>query len=174
MKIGDKGPDFVDLIGVCGNKHSLADFEEDVLVLVFSCNHCPVVVAYEKRMMEIQADYADRGVRLIAINPNDEVNYPTDSLENMVKRADEKGFNFPYLRDETQEVARAYGAERTPEIFVLDSERKLRYHGRIDDNTNDPSSVQSHDLRNALDDLLEGREVKVPDTTPVGCTIKWK
>jgi peroxiredoxin len=174
VKIGDKAPDFVDLMGVCGGKHNLSDFDQDLLVLVFSCNHCPVVVAYEDRMIQIQADYADRGVKLIAINPNDDVQYPADNFDNMVRRAEEKGFNFPYLRDDSQEVSVAYGAERTPEVFVLDSDRVLRYHGRIDDNTNDPASVQSHDLRNALDDLLGGGEVKVPDTTPVGCTIKWK
>jgi peroxiredoxin len=174
VKIGDKGPDFVDLMGVCGERHSLADFDQDLLVLIFSCNHCPVVVAYEDRMIQIQADYADKGVKLIAINPNDDVKYPADNFDSMVRRAAEKEFNFPYLRDDTQEVSRAYGAERTPEVFVLDSDRILRYHGRIDDNTNDPASVQSHDLRNALDELLSGEEVKVPDTTPVGCTIKWK
>ena len=142
--------------------------------MIFSCNHCPTVVAYEDRMVQIQRDYAGKGVGLVAINPNDDKKYPEDSYQEMVKRAKAKGFNFPYLRDESQEVARSYGAQRTPEVYVLDSERRLRYHGRIDDNVNDPGSVKSRDLGEALDALLAGKEVPVPETAAVGCTIKWK
>ena len=143
-------------------------------MVVVSCNHCPTVVAYEDRMVQIQRDYAGKGVGLVAINPNDDKKYPEDSYQEMVKRARAKGFNFPYLRDEAQEVARSYGAQRTPEVYVLDSERRLRYHGRIDDNVNDAKSVKSHDLRKALDALLAGKEVPVAETTAVGCTIKWR
>jgi len=143
-------------------------------LVVVSCNHCPTVVAYEDRMVQIQRDYAGKGVGLVAINPNDDKKYPEDSYQEMVKRARAKGFNFPYLRDEAQEVARSYGAQRTPEVYVLDSERRLRYHGRIDDNVNDAKSVKSHDLRKALDALLAGKEVPVAETTAVGCTIKWR
>jgi len=175
MKIGQRAPDFGGLLDVSGKRYSLSDFaDKKIVVVIFSCNHCPTVVAYEDRMIQIQRDYADKGVILVAINPNDERRYPQDSYQEMVKRSRAKGFNFPYLRDETQEVARAYGAQRTPEVYVLDSERRLRYHGRIDDNVNDPGSVRSHDLRNALDALLAGKEVPVPDTAAVGCTIKWK
>ncbi len=175
MKIGQSAPDFRGLLDVSGKRYSLSDFaDKKIVVVIFSCNHCPTVVAYEDRMIQIQRDYADKGVILVAINPNDERRYPQDSYQEMVKRSRAKGFNFPYLRDETQEVARAYGAQRTPEVYVLDSERRLRYHGRIDDNVNDPGSVRSHDLRNALDALLAGKEVPVPDTAAVGCTIKWK
>ncbi len=174
MQIGERGHDFRNLLGVDGKVHGMSDFDSPILALVFSCNHCPTVIAYEDRMVQIQRDYGDRGVTLVAINPNDDAKYPTDNYENMVKRSGDKGFNFPYLRDESQEVAEAYGATRTPEVFVLDSDRILRYHGRIDDSTNDPGSVCSHDLRNALDALIAGEEISVPDTVPVGCTIKWK
>jgi peroxiredoxin len=175
MQIGEEGPGFNDLPGVDGKSHSLSDFDDKkIVVVIVTCNHCPVAAAYEDRMIDIQREYGDRGVILVAVNPNEEIDHPTDSFDNMVLRAKEKGFSFPYLRDETQEVARAYGAERTPEVFVLDSDRALRYHGRIDDNTNDPASVQSPDLTNALDALLSGQEVPVADTEPVGCTVKWK
>ena len=174
MKIGDKAPGFSGLKGVDGKIHDLSDYTTQIVVLIFSCNHCPTVIAYEDRMIKIQRDYTHRGVTLIAINPNDASKYPTDNYQNMIKRAQEKGFNFPYLRDESQNVARDYGAQRTPEIFVLDKERILRYHGRIDDNANDPTSVRTPDLRDALEALLEGRKIRVAETAPVGCTIKWK
>ena len=163
-----------DLLGVDGKRHSLSEYDSRLLVVMFSCNHCPTVIAYEDRMMQLQKDYAKKGVTLVAINPNDDGKYPADSYENMIKRAKQKGFGFPYLRDETQKVAKAYGAQRTPEVFVLDANRTLRYHGRIDDNANDARSVHSHDLRKALDALISGEHVPVPDTAPVGCTIKWK
>ncbi len=175
MQIGQKGPNFRGLLDVSGRKYGLSDFSaKKIVVVIFSCNHCPTVVAYEDRMVQIQRDYAGKGVGLVAINPNDDKKYPEDSYQEMVKRARAKGFNFPYLRDEAQEVARSYGAQRTPEVYVLDSERRLRYHGRIDDNVNDAKSVKSHDLRKALDALLAGKEVPVAETTAVGCTIKWR
>jgi len=175
MQIGQKGPDFRGLLDVSGKKYGLSDLAgKKIVVVIFSCNHCPTVVAYEDRMVQIQRDYAGKGVGLVAINPNDDRKYPEDSYQEMVKRARAKGFNFPYLRDETQEVARSYGAQRTPEVYVLDSERRLRYHGRIDDSVNDPKSVKSHDLRKTLDALLAGKEVTAAETAAVGCTIKWK
>lgn len=174
LKIGDPIIPFA-LPGVDGKVHRTQDYDDkEILVIIFSCNHCPYVQAWEGRMIEIQADYADKGVQLIAINANDDRKYPEDSFEEMVKRAKAKGFNFPYLRDETQEVARAYGAERTPEVFVFDRERKLRYHGAIDDNYENPQAVKNPYLRNALDALLAGKEPPVAETPPVGCTVKWK
>lgn len=174
LRIGSKGPDF-DLPGVDGKRYSLSSFaDKKAVVVIISCNHCPTVVAYEDRMIAIQRDYEEKGVALVAINPNDEVRYPADSFEQMGIRAKEKGFNFPYLRDETQEVARGYGATRTPEVFVLDGNRRLVYHGRIDDNEHEPDRVVSHDLRKALDELLAGKPISTPETTPVGCTVKWK
>jgi hypothetical protein len=117
-------------------------------------------------------EYASNGVQFAAINSNDAKAYPEDGFDEMVKRAKERGFNFPYLRDEAQSVVDAYGAVCTPHVFVFDRERRLRYRGRIDDSRN-PTQVKSHDLRNALADLAAGRIVKVPDTRPFGCSIKW-
>jgi peroxiredoxin len=172
LALGSKAPDF-DLLGVDGKRHTLASFsEKPVLVVVFSCNHCPYVKAYEDRMVAIQRDYASRGVQLVAINSNDEKSYPEDSLAQMVVRAKEKGFNFPYLRDQDQTVVEHYGAVCTPHVFTFDGKRNLRYRGRIDD-SRDPLNVKSPDLRNALDDLTTAREVRVPDTKPFGCSIKW-
>jgi peroxiredoxin len=172
LGLGAPAPDF-DLPGVDGKRYSLSSFKDKpVLVVVFSCNHCPYVVAYEDRMIAIQRDYAHRGVQLVAINSNDDKAYPADSFPEMVKRSRDKGFNFPYLRDEPQKVVEAYGGLCTPHVFVFDGGRALRYRGRIDD-SKDPSKVTIHDLRNALDDLLIGRTVRVPDTKPFGCSIKW-
>jgi peroxiredoxin len=173
LELGQNAPDFQNLKGVDGKSYSLESFEDKpVLVVIFSCNHCPYVVAYEDRMIEIQKDYAKRGVQLVAINSNDEGTYPEDSYPKMVERSKEKGFNFLYLRDADQKVVDAYGAVCTPHVFAFDSERKLRYRGRIDD-SKDPKAVKSHDLRSALDDVLAARKVKVPDTRPFGCSIKW-
>jgi peroxiredoxin len=172
LPLGSPAIDF-DLMGVDGKKRSLASFsDKKVLVVVFTCNHCPYAKAYEDRLVGIQRDYAAKGVQLVAINPNDDKSYPEDSFPEMVKRAKEKGFNFPYLRDETQVVADGYGAVCTPHVFVFDQSRRLRYRGRIDD-SRDPTTVKSPDLRNALDDLLASREVRVPDMKPFGCSIKW-
>lgn len=175
LKIGDLAPSFKGLLGVDGKRYSLEDFKDKkVVAIIISCNHCPTVKAYEDRMIAIQREYADKGFLLVAINPNDSRRYPEDSYENMVIRARQKGFNFPYLRDEDQSVARAYGAERTPEVFLLDGERRLRYHGRIDDNVDEPEKARAHYLRDAIEALLTGRKVHVPETTPVGCTVKWR
>lgn len=174
IKIGDKAPDFR-LKGADGKIYSLESFKDArTLVLIISCNHCPYVVAYEDRMIEIQRDYRDKGVRLVAINPNNEITHPEDSFDNMVVRAEKKGFNFPYLRDESQDIAKALGARYTPEVYVFDQDRRLRYHGRIDDNYGNPGAVSHHDLRDALDSLLAGGSVKYAETTAIGCTIKWK
>ena len=172
-KIGEKTPDF-NLPGVDGKNYSFSSFQDKpVLVVMFTCNHCPYVRAYEDRLVAIQRDYMDRGVSLIAINANETKNYPEDSFSHMVKRAKEKGYNFPYLRDEDQTVASAYGATYTPEVFVLDRERKLRYTGRIDDNWQQPQQVSSHDLRNAIEALLKNQSLSQTETHAIGCTIKW-
>ncbi len=172
LNLGQPAPDF-DLIGVDNRRHSLASFEgKRVLVVVFSCNHCPYVKDYEGRMISIQRDYAGKGVQFVAINSNDEKSYPEDSFPEMVKRTAEKSFNFPYLRDGAQTVVDAYGAVCTPHAFAFDEARKLRYRGRIDD-SRDASKVTSQDLRNALDDMVAGQSVRVPDTKPFGCSIKW-
>lgn len=174
LRIGDKAVPF-NLSGIDGKQHSLHEYaEKNAVVVIFSCNHCPYVRAWEDRMVQIQADYESKGVRLVAINANDASKYPDDSFPKMKERAREKNFNFPYLHDETQEVARAYGAERTPEVFLFDSNGILRYHGTIDDNYDDPSAVRTNYLRDALDAVLDGKAAPMSQTRPVGCTIKWK
>ena len=173
LQPGDKAPDFT-LKGTDGRMHRLADdADKPVLVVIFSCNHCPYVQAYEDRMVAIQRDYKDRGVQMIAINSNDDKNYPEDSFDEMVNRARDKAFNFPYLRDASQDVARAYGATHTPQLFVFDRERRLRYTGKIDDNWQNPSAVMRQYLRDTLDSLLKGSEPAEAATHAIGCTIKW-
>ena len=173
LKIGEKAPDF-NLPAVDGKNYSLSDFKDKkAVVVIFSCNHCPYVQAYEDRIIALQEEFKDKGVIFLAINSNDARNYPEDSFENMVKRAKQKGFNFPYLRDTSQDVARAYGASHTPQIFVFDEGRRLCYTGKIDDNWREPNKVKERYLRDALLDIVEGREVKNPETYAIGCTIKW-
>ena len=174
MELNEKAADF-SLKGVDGKRYSLKDFAgAKALVVVFSCNHCPYVQAYEDRMIAIQKDYQDQGVRLVAINSNDADNYPEDDFNSMVARAKVKRFNFPYLWDESQQVARAYGATHTPHLFVFDREGKLAYTGKIDDNWEQPSQVKRQFLREALDDLISGKKPRVAETHAIGCTIKWK
>jgi peroxiredoxin len=173
LKIGDAAPDF-SLPGVDGHTYSLASFSaKPALIIVFSCNHCPYVQAYEDRLVAFQRDYADRGAQIVAINSNDDRNYPEDSFENMVKRASQKGFNFPYLRDASQTVARAYRASHTPQLFVFERARRLAYTGKIDDNWQQPHAAKTHYLRDAVDALLRGSAAPVPTTHAIGCTIKW-
>jgi len=173
LKIGSPAPYFK-LLAVDGNTYSLDSFKDkEALIVIFSCNHCPYVRAYEDRIIQIQNDYKDR-LQIVAINSNDTTNYPEDSFEEMIKRAKEKNFNFPYLRDETQEIAKAYGATHTPEIFLFDKERKLVFHGKIDDNWQEPSKVKTPYLRNAIEELLANKPISVPETFTIGCTIKWK
>jgi peroxiredoxin len=173
LPIGEKGPDF-NLPGVDGKDYSLESFrDKPVVVVMFTCNHCPYVQAYESRLIAIQRDYAEKGVALVAINANETKNYPEDNFPKMVERARTKGYNFPYLRDESQQVAEAYGAHYTPEIFLLDRDRRLRYTGRIDDNWQQPDRVKSRDVREAIDAVLAGRPVAHSETHAMGCTIKW-
>jgi peroxiredoxin len=148
--------------------------DRPVLGVVFWCNHCPYVKAWEDRMIAIQRAYAGRGVQFVLINSNDPVRYPEDSFEAMKARAAEKAYPFPYAFDASQEVARQYGATRTPEIFLFDQSRILRYHGAIDDNYENPNAVTAHYLRDAIEAVLAGRDPEVSDVPPKGCTIKWK
>lgn len=143
-------------------------------VVLFWCNHCPYVKPNQDRVIAMQAEYAERGARFAAICANNAETHPADSFDAMKQRAAEKGYNFPYLRDEDQSVARAFQAERTPEAFVFDASGLLRYHGRIDDNYESVDNVRSHDLRNALDSILAGQTPDPAETGAVGCSIKWK
>jgi peroxiredoxin len=181
IEIGAPAPDF-DLPGVDGRRHRLADFAAaKVLIVVFTCNHCPTAQAYEGRIAKLHEDYKDKGAALVAISPNDplavrldELGYTDlgDSFEDMQLRAKDRGFRFPYLYDgETQTVSRAYGVMATPHVFIFDSERKLRYVGRVDDA--EVKAVKSHDARDAIEALLEGRQVPVATTRVFGCSTKW-
>ncbi len=182
LAVGAAAPDFC-LPGIDGQNHCLKDYAASkVLVLAFTCNHCPTAQLYEGRIKQLAEDYRDRGVGLVAIEPNnpaavrlDEMGYTDvgDSFEDMKVRAAYRQFNFPYLYDgETQKVARAYGPTATPHLFILDAERKLRYEGRVDNNPREPL-VKMRDARNALDALLAGKPVAVAKTPSVGCSTKW-
>jgi peroxiredoxin len=166
---GDPAPDF-SLPDLDGGTVSVADFEGRPFTVVFSCCHCPYVIAWEDRLNEIAEEYADRAP-LVAVNSN--AGYLGDSPEDMRRRAEEKGFAFPFLYDETQEVARAYGASRTPEVFVFDAGHRLVYHGAPDSSHQDPEGAEPY-LRPALDAALAASEPSVAQTPPVGCTIKWR
>lgn len=171
---GAKAAEF-NLPGVDGKNHSLKELaDKKALVVIFSCNHCPYVQAYEGRIVDIQKDYGALGVEVVAINSNEDVNHPDDSFDNMVKRAREQKFNFLYLRDASQKTARDYSATHTPHIFLFNEKRELAYTGKIDDNWQEPGQVKRKYLREALDALLSGKPVKEPETFAIGCTIKWK
>jgi peroxiredoxin len=173
LTIGTHAPAF-DLPGVDGRNHSLDEYADaPVLALIQSCNHCPYVQAWEGRMNEIQREYAERGVRLVAINSNDADSHPEDSFDEMRARARAQGFVFDYLHDEDQSVARALGAERTPEVFLFDADRRLVYHGAIDDSRDD-RAVGTTYLRDAIEAALAGDEPPIAETPPVGCTVKWR
>ena len=171
LALGDRAPDF-SLPAVDGSTVSLSGLNADAVVVAFSCNHCPYVMAWEDRMNAIAHDYAPRNVAMVAINANNEQTHPADSFEKMVERAAEKGFTFAYLRDADQSVARAYGAERTPEFFLLDSHGALVYRGALDDDADPDRAVQPY-LREALDAVLTGGSPPQAETLAVGCSIKW-
>jgi thiol-disulfide isomerase/thioredoxin len=182
LAIGAPAPDF-DLPGIDGKRYSLDDFEAaEILVLVFTANHCPTAQAYEERILKIHEDFVGRGVQLVLISPNDplavrldEQSYSDlgDTLDDMRIRAQDQGYTFPYLYDgETQEVSRTYGPKATPHVFIFDRDRKLRFVGRIDDNE-DPSKATTSDTRDAIEALLAGSPVPVETTKVFGCSIKW-
>lgn len=173
LKLGHTAPPF-SLPGVDGRSYSLNSFSDaPAIVVIFMCNHCPYVKATIDRIIALSRDYADRGVAVVGINSNETINHPEDSFDNMKRWAAQKEFNFPYLRDETQQVARAYGAERTPHIFLFDQQRVMRYTGAIDDNTKDPSQVKRRYLREAIDALLAKAQITETETPAIGCTVKW-
>ncbi|MBV9760787.1 MAG: redoxin family protein [Acidobacteriaceae bacterium] len=182
LPIGSPAPDF-SLPGVDGKIHKLSDYSSSkILVIVFTCDHCPTAQLYETRIERLAADYRDRGVALLAIQPNnpaairlDELGYTdvSDSFDDMKIRAAYRHFDFPYLYDgDTQTVARAYGPQATPHVFIFDKERKLRYEGRVD-NSQRESLVKTQNARDAIDALLAGRPVAVTHTGVFGCSTKW-
>jgi peroxiredoxin len=182
LEIGRPAPDFV-LTGIDGRTYSLKDFSDvQILVVIFTANHCPTAQAYEDRIIQLVKDYKDKGVTIVAISPNDpkalhlnELGYTdlSDTLEEMKIRAKDKGFNFPYLYDgDEQKVAHAYGPVATPHVFIFDKDRRLRYTGRVDNNER-IGKATVHDTRNAIEALLAGKPVPVDKTKTFGCSIKW-
>ena len=171
LTIGGQGPSFDGLLDVDGERYAMADFAgHAILVLIFSSNRCPTAKAYTDRLNELQAKYGPHGVQLVMINSNDPHLYPEESYARMVSLSREMGYTFPYLFDDGQYVARAYGPTRTFHVFALDRERRLRYEGRFDD-ARVAASVTTHDLADALDDMLAGEPVRVPKTKPFGCSL---
>jgi len=174
LPLGSSAPDF-SLPATDGRTYSLASFKESTLLVIsFTCNHCPYAQGVEDRFIRLAKSFNTRGVAFAAICSNDAIKYPDDNFANMKARAMSKGYPFPYLHDETQQVAKAYGAVCTPHIFVFDDARYLVYEGRIDDNWKDEAAVVHHDLRDALEAALAGKPIHRPQTNPMGCSIKWK
>jgi peroxiredoxin len=174
MAIGERAPSF-ELPDTHGELHRFGEPSPDVraTVVYWTCNHCPYALAWQERLHQVGRDYSGEGVRFLAINSNDGIRFPADSAAAMSERVDrEGGWPYPYLYDETQEVARSFGAERTPDVFVLDRELRLSYRGAPDEDYDDPSCHATW-LREALDALLAGGVPSPPRTEPVGCTIKW-
>jgi len=170
IAIGDQAAHF-QLPDTEGESHSPGG--NPATVVVFTCNHCPYALAWHERIMETARDYDGRGVRFLVINSNDADRYPRDSIEAMKRRVVQEQWPVPYLHDSSQDVASAYGAKTTPDIFVLDEDRRLRYRGAPDADYDDPSQNAAW-LRGALDAVLEGRAPEPAETKPVGCSIKWK
>ena len=172
LAIGATAPPFT-LPDTHGTPTSLGDGAAAASVVVFTCNHCPYALAWHERIQAVARDYGARGVRTLQINANDSRRFPRDSIEAMAARVDAGEFAGPYLRDETQEVARAFDAAVTPDVFVLDADGRLAYHGAPDADYDD-ESLDAAWLREALDAVLDGRPVEQTETRPVGCSIKWR
>jgi peroxiredoxin len=170
VSIGAQAPDF-ELPDTDGVTHSPNG--NPATVVVFTCNHCPYALAWHERIVAAARDYADRGVRFLAINSNDADRYPRDSYEAMKQRVAAERWPLPYLHDESQSVAQAYGAQTTPDVFVLDAQRRLRYRGAPDADYDDPSQNAAW-LRGAIDAVLDGQDPSPAETKPIGCSIKWK
>jgi peroxiredoxin len=173
LSLGEKAPEFT-LKATDGNTYSLADFNTaDYLVISFTCNHCPYVVGSDENTRKIAEDFLMRGVFFAAINSNSANTHPNDDFEHMVQRMEQYNFPWLYLHDENQDVAKAYGALRTPHFYVFNKERELVYTGRAVDNPKDTEKATTHELRDALEELTAGRPVTVPATNPLGCNVKW-
>ena len=177
ISIGDEIPDFKLLNAnkaLGGDYVSSSDYiGENGLIIVFECNHCPYVIASIERINQLSKFANSNSIGFIGINSNDAKVYASDSFENMIKRA-EKGMPYPYLFDETQEIAHKFGAKRTPEFFLFDSNRELVYSGRMDDSPRDPNQVSSNELRDAIESLLNGEKPQIEFTESIGCSVKWK
>ena len=171
IPMGTLAPSF-SLPGTDGNTYALESFDAPVLVIVFMCVHCPFVIPIEDKLISLQLKYGDK-VQFGAICSNDAETYPGDSFENMTARAEEKEYPFPYLQDESQEVAKAYQAKCTPDIYVYDQDRKLVYHGRIDDSARGALAPTTNDLEEALEAIVEGKKLDREQVPSHGCNVKW-
>ena len=172
VKLGSKAPNF-SLPDTKGKRISATDFSANVLVVVFTCNHCPYAKAVEDRLISL-GNYYKNKADFVLINSNEIENYPDDSPEKMAERHKEKNYPFPYLFDESQEVAKAYGAVCTPDIFLYTKNRKLEYRGRLDDNWKEPEKVTHEDLKIAIEAVLDGKKIEFNQIPSMGCNIKWK
>lgn len=172
LEIGQKAPRF-HLKGTDGKTYDLNDFKEDVLVIFFTCNHCPYVVGSNEVTRETALKFKDKGVRFIGINSNSAQTNETDSFEHMVEEMKEKNYPWLYLHDETQEVAKAYGALRTPHFYVFDEKRELIYTGRGVDQPKDTDQMTMNDLDRTLTEKVNGEAISIPLTNPLGCNVKW-
>ncbi len=175
LPLGTKAPDF-SLVSVDGRTVSLADFAEaPALLVMFICNHCPFVKHLADDLARFSAEYMAKGAAVVAINSNDAASYPADSPEQMVREAEDRGYQFPYLYDETQEVAKVYRAACTPDFYVFDGERNLVYRGQYDDSRPDSGiPITGRDLRAALDAVLAGKKPSDDQRPSIGCNIKWR
>jgi peroxiredoxin len=174
LQIGDRAPQF-QLPATDGKTYVLSDFADGaVLVVFFTCNHCPYVTGSDEATRGTNEKFSGRGARFVAINSNSRHTYSEDDFPHMVERMREHKFPWVYLHDETQEVARAYGALRTPHFYVFDRERRLIYTGRALDNPRQAEKTKTHDLDRALEEHLAGKPVSVPITNPIGCNVKWE
>ena len=174
LQIGERAPDFR-LPATDGKTYELGDFEQDpVLVVFFTCNHCPYVIGSDESTRQIVEKFAPRGVRFVALNSNSKNTYAEDDFRHMVERMREEKFPWIYLHDESQEVARAYGALRTPHFYVFDRDRRLIYTGRAVDNPRQAERSKRHDLEDALEEHLSGKSITTPVTNPIGCNVKWE
>ena len=172
LKTGDKAPDF-SLKGIDDKMHSLTDYNQKGLLVIFMCNHCPYVKAKIEAIKEIHDKFKDQ-ISLVGINSNDSEKYPDDSFESMKTIADEKGMDFDYLVDETQDIAKKYGAVCTPDPFLFDSDRKLIFHGRIDDAMNPDAKATQKVMVNNIQKFLNGEKIEKDFDPSIGCSIKWK